>query len=141
MQDTENGSGKSGWNIGRGTKTISKISKTDKVKTLESICCITEQCLSTLGRESLFHDLSHITTRGQKRFKYRDRFSWFVINNDAREREIESILLQSLPFYVRIPNKQTAKFPGRIREPHKREHEQIPYIALPKLPPAKKLRR
>ncbi len=93
MQDTENGSGKSGWNIGRGTKTISKISKTDKVRILESIFCITGRCLSISGRESLSQGSGHIIRKDRKKFKYRDRFSWFAISN-GREREIESILLQ-----------------------------------------------
>jgi len=73
--------------------------------------------------------------------KYWDRFSWFVINHRAHEAELEGMLLQALPFYVRALNKQTAKFPRKIRQMHLREHQQIPYVALPKLPPAKKGRR
>ena len=91
-----------------------------------------------IGRGILTNRLGSHHGERSKKAKYWDRFSWFVVNSVGKEKELESLLLQSLPFYIRVLNKQTAKFPRKIRVPHKQDD--LPYVALPKLPPLRRAR-
>ncbi len=89
-----------------------------------------------IGRGILVKRLKSHHGEKSKKHKYWDRFSWFVIDNSGREKDLESLLLQALPFYIRVLNKQTAKFHRKIR--YKHEHNELPYVPLPKLPPLRK---
>jgi len=71
--------------------------------------------------------------RASKR-KIWDRFSWFAVAEQYHCRELEAILLRSLPFFLRLNNKQGAHlFVRSTRTPHG-----IPErISLPKMLPSK----
>src|ERR1700676_3964320 len=56
--------------------------------------------------------------RGSKR-KVWDRFTWFAVAEKRHCRELEAIFLRSLPFYLRLNNKQGAHLPvGSTHTPH-----------------------
>lgn len=48
--------------------------------------------------------------RGGAKSRYWDHFSWFLVDNSDVEHDLEALLLNVLPFYLRSLNKQTAKF-------------------------------
>jgi hypothetical protein len=49
------------------------------------------------------------TTRGQ----FWDYFSWFEIRNSDLQADAEALLLKTLPYYLRLLNRQQANFHGR----------------------------
>ena len=67
-----------------------------------------------IGRGAISARLLSHAKEGSKKEQFWDRFSWFVIGNAKRERELESLLLEALPFYVRSLNKQTAKLQRKL---------------------------
>jgi hypothetical protein len=48
--------------------------------------------------------------KSKSKHEFWDHFSWFEILDENMQREIEALLLASLPFYLRVLNKQSAKF-------------------------------
>jgi len=60
------------------------------------------------------HIRSRIKThaRSTKR-AFWDHFTWFVINESRCEHDLEALLINTLPFYLRIFTRQDAKFPHR----------------------------
>src|SRR5215510_2574738 len=51
---------------------------------------------------------------GSRKEQFWDLFSWFVVGKLKQEREIETLLLVDLPFYVRSLNKKTGKLPPKL---------------------------
>ena len=70
---------------------------------------------------------------GSKKDQFWDRFSWFVIGKTASERELESLLLEALPFYVRSLNKQGGKLLKKLQVAA--PSRELNDIALPRLAP------
>jgi len=77
--------------------------------------------------------VSRITKRQNSKSKPWDRFTWIAIENYSHARELEAIFLRSLPFYLRLNNKQAAHLPGVHST---REEDRTPVvIKLPKMTP------
>jgi hypothetical protein len=76
---------------------------------------------------------------GKSKSAYWNYFSWFEVLKPADEGELECLLLQTLPFYVRSLNKQT----GSLGKDNRNWPEEIQPIAVnfPKLLPKKKRRK
>jgi hypothetical protein len=74
--------------------------------------------------------------RGSHR-KVWDRFTWFALADPSprRSRELEAIFLRSLPFYLRLNNKQGANLPVR---PTKTKYKAPDLFKMPKMIPRKK---
>ena len=75
---------------------------------------------------------------GSKKDQFWDRFSWFVIGKTASERELESLLLEALPFYVRSLNKQGGKLLKKLQVAA--PSRELNDIALPRLAPLRRKR-
>jgi len=88
-----------------------------------------------IGRGSIRARLRSHGKEGSKKEQFWDRFSWFVIGKTASERELESLLLEALPFYVRSLNKQGGKLLKRLQVavPSKELNDS----ALPRLAPVR----
>jgi hypothetical protein len=91
------------------------------------------------GWQPVYVGQGKLTTRitGHKRSgtKIWDRFTWFALRDPSKCREIEAIFLRSLPFYLRLNNRQGAHLPVGSTKP---EHEPPDPIAMPKMTPKKK---
>jgi len=89
-----------------------------------------------IGRGAISARLRSHGKEGSKKEQFWDRFSWFVVGNPKLERELESLLLEALPFYVRSLNKQAGGLPRRlqVRAPSRELME----VALPKLAPGRR---
>ncbi len=75
---------------------------------------------------------------GGSKSKYWNYFSWFEILKPASDGELESLLLQVLPFYVRSLNKQTGSLGKKNRQ---RFPNKVPKVVdFPKLLPKRKRR-
>jgi len=68
------------------------------------------------GSAPVYIGKGHIRSRVTKRHRsgsksaYWDHFSWFVVNDENIEHELEALLLKTLPFYLRCLNLQEARF-------------------------------
>jgi hypothetical protein len=51
-----------------------------------------------IGRGAISARLCSHGKEGSKKEQFWDRFSWFVVGKTASERELESLLLEALPF-------------------------------------------
>jgi hypothetical protein len=73
---------------------------------------------------------------GKRKSAYWNYFSWFEVLKPADEGELECLLLQTLPFFVRSLNKQT----GSLGKDNRRKpnDKQPIVVEFPKLPPKKK---
>lgn len=89
-----------------------------------------------IGRGMIFSRLKQHSNEVSRKDQYWDRFSWFVVGNTKNEREMESLLLEALPFYVRSLNKQTGKLPRKGLQKH--PSNELTYVALPKLAPLRR---
>ncbi len=82
-----------------------------------------------VGRGEIFRRLRrHFASKSKA--GYWDHFSWFEIKNHALQKEVEVLLIRSLPFFLRSLNRQRANFlssnrindrnpvPDRIKKPH-----------------------
>ena len=89
-----------------------------------------------IGRGAISARLRSHGKEGSRKEQFWDRFSWFVVGNRKLERELESLLLEALPFYVRSLNKQAGGLPRRlqVRAPSREVME----VALPKLAPGRR---
>ena len=92
-----------------------------------------------IGRGAISARLRSHGKEGSRKEQFWDRFSWFVVNNAKQERELESLLLEALPFYVRSLNKQTGKLPRKLQVAA--PSREVPDIALPRLAPGGRGRR
>lgn len=84
-----------------------------------------------IGRGHIISRLKKHSSEASRKNEYWDRFSWFVIGKTRTERELESLLLEVLPFYVRSLNKQTGKLPRKGRQLHL--SDEVAYVSLPRL--------
>jgi hypothetical protein len=91
-----------------------------------------------IGRGAISARLQSHAKEGSKKEQFWDRCSWFVIGKRESERELESLLLEALPFYVRSLNKQSGKIPKKlqVRAPSRELHD----FALPRLAPLRRKR-
>jgi len=89
-----------------------------------------------IGRGAISARLLSHAKEGSKKEQFWDRFSWFVIGNAKRERELESLLLEALPFYVRSLNKQTAKLQRKLEVTA--PSRELTDFALPRLAPGRR---
>jgi hypothetical protein len=92
-----------------------------------------------IGRGAISARLRSHGKEGSRKEQFWDRFSWFVVNNAKQERELESLLLEALPFYVRSLNKQTGKLSRKLQVAV--PSREVLDIALPRLAPGRRGRR
>jgi hypothetical protein len=78
---------------------------------------------------------SRILEHTKARRKVWDRFTWFVLADPMRSRELEAIFLRSLPFFLRLNNQQGANLPVRQT---KAEDKAPILFKMPKSTPQKK---
>jgi hypothetical protein len=55
--------------------------------------------------------------RSRTRSKFWDYFSWFEVRDPGLRHEAEALLLKTLPYYLRLLNKQQAGFPRNTKLP------------------------
>ncbi len=91
-----------------------------------------------IGRGAISARLRSHGKEGSKKDQFWDRFSWFVIGKTASERELESLLLEALPFYVRSLNKQGGKLLKKLQVAA--PSRELNDIALPRLAPLRRKR-
>jgi hypothetical protein len=89
-----------------------------------------------IGRGAISARLLSHAKEGSKKEQFWDRFSWFVVGNTKRERELESLLLEALPFYVRSLNKQTGKLSRKLQVGA--PSSEVLDLALPRLAPGRR---
>jgi len=92
-----------------------------------------------IGRGAISARLRRHGKEGSKKEQFWDRFSWFVVDNAKQERELESLLLEALPFYVRSLNKQTGKLARKLQVAA--PSREVTDVALPRLAPGRRGRR
>jgi len=92
-----------------------------------------------IGRGAISARLLSHAKEGSKKEQFWDRFSWFVVGNSKQERELESLLLEALPFYVRSLNKQTGKLSRKLQVAA--PNSEVMNVALPRLAPGRGGRR
>jgi hypothetical protein len=92
-----------------------------------------------IGRGAISARLLSHAKEGSKKEQFWDRFSWFVVGNSKQERELESLLLETLPFYVRSLNKQTGKLSRNLQVAA--PNGEVMNVALPRLAPGRGGRR
>jgi len=92
-----------------------------------------------IGRGAISARLRSHGKEGSKKEQFWDRFSWFVVNHAKQERELESLLLEALPFYVRSLNKQAGKLSRRLQVAT--PSREVMDVALPRLAPGRRGRR
>ncbi len=80
--------------------------------------------------------------RGARRSKSRgqmwDHFSWYIPRKSEHAHDIEALLLRTLPFYLRVLNRQSGKLEGAKKVRRSREHQVAEFISRTK--PKKKRR-
>jgi hypothetical protein len=86
-----------------------------------------------IGRGAISARLRSHGKEGSRKEQFWDRFSWFVIGKTASERELESLLLEALPFYVRSLNKQGGKLAKKLQVAA--PSRELNDFALPRLAP------
>jgi len=86
-----------------------------------------------IGRGAISARLRSHGKEGSRKEQFWDRFSWFVIGKTASERELESLLLEALPFYVRSLNKQGGKLGKKLQVAA--PSRELNDFALPRLAP------
>ena len=91
-----------------------------------------------IGRGAISARLRSHGKEGSRKEQFWDRFSWFVIGKTASERELESLLLEALPFYVRSLNKQGGKLLKKLQVAA--PSRELNDIALPRLAPLRRKR-
>ena len=92
-----------------------------------------------IGRGAISARLLSHAKEGSRKEQFWDRFSWFVVGSTKQERELESLLLEALPFYVRSLNKQSGKLPRKLQIAA--PSNDVMNIALPRLAPGRRGRR
>ena len=91
-----------------------------------------------IGRGAISARLRSHAKEGSKKEQFWDRFSWFVIGRAKSERELEALLLEALPFYVRSLNKQSGKLMKKLQVTA--PSREVNDIALPRLAPMRRKR-
>jgi len=88
-----------------------------------------------IGRGAISARLRSHGKEGSRKEQFWDRFSWFVVDHPQKERELESLLLEALPFYVRSLNKQTGKLARKLQV--LAPSRELMDVALPRLAPGR----
>jgi hypothetical protein len=89
-----------------------------------------------VGQGRLYKRIKKHTT---SRTKTWDRFTWFEVDSVERAKEMEAILLRSLPFYLRVYNNQGAHIEDLSSS---RQKDGTPLaVELPKMTPNKHRRK
>jgi hypothetical protein len=91
-----------------------------------------------IGRGAISARLRSHSKEGSRKEQFWDRFSWFVIGKTASERELESLLLEALPFYVRSLNKQGGKLGKKLQVAA--PSRELSDFSLPRLAPVRRKR-
>ncbi|MBZ5501204.1 MAG: hypothetical protein LAN59_03045 [Acidobacteriia bacterium] len=78
-------------------------------------------------------------TRGKSKGQYWDHFTWYEIQSEKHRKDIESLLLRLLPFYLRSLNKQRGHLPGSHKFKAKNPTPDI--VKKPHLAPPRRKRR
>jgi hypothetical protein len=86
-----------------------------------------------IGRGKISARLRSHGKEGSKKEQFWDRFSWFVIGKTASERELQSLLLEALPFYVRSLNKLGGELGKKLQVAA--PSRELNDFALPRLAP------
>jgi hypothetical protein len=92
-----------------------------------------------IGRGAISARLLSHGKEGSKKDQFWDRFSWFVIARKELERELEALLLEALPFYVRSLNKQSGRLAKKLQVPA--PNKEVSAVALPRLAPQRRKRQ
>jgi hypothetical protein len=92
-----------------------------------------------IGRGAISARLRSHGKEGSRKEQFWDRFSWFVIGKRESERELESLLLEALPFYVRSLNKQGGKLLKKLQMAA--PSRELNDFALPRLAPVRPKRK
>ena len=89
-----------------------------------------------IGRGAISSRLRSHAKEGSKKGQFWDRLSWFVVGKRDAERELESLLLETLPFYVRSLNKQSGRLLKKLQvmAPSRELYD----VALPRLAPGRR---
>jgi len=74
--------------------------------------------------------------RSRSRGRFWDHFSWYAVPDRGFEADVEALLLQMLPYYLRSLNKQLTRFADAARV--KEKHRTPEYVKKPDLPPKRK---
>jgi hypothetical protein len=67
-----------------------------------------------IGRGAISARLISHGKEGSRREQFWDRFSWFVVGKSGQERELESPLMEALPFYVRSLKEADGTAPAQV---------------------------
>jgi hypothetical protein len=78
--------------------------------------------------------ISRLARHRRSKRKVWDRFTWFALADPGHCRELEAILLRSLPFYLRLNNNQGAHLPVHST---KGDDDTPDSISMPKMIPKK----
>ena len=73
--------------------------------------------------------------KSKRRGQLWDYFSWYITVDPGLNRDIEALLLNMLPFYLRVLNRMTGKLPGKFRKAGTQYDEKPETINRTKLPP------
>ena len=89
-----------------------------------------------IGRGAISSRLRSHAKEGSKKGQFWDRLSWFVVGKRDAERDLESLLLETLPFYVRSLNKQSGRLLKKLQvmAPSRELYD----VALPRLAPGRR---
>jgi hypothetical protein len=92
-----------------------------------------------IGKGIVASRIKHHAQPDKTKSAYWNYFSWFEVLKPADEGELECLLLQTLPFYVRSLNRQT----GSLGKDNRRnpEDDQPLAVKFPKLAPKRRRKR
>jgi hypothetical protein len=71
--------------------------------------------------------------RSKSKGEYWDHFSWYEIRKNQNRKDIESLLLRLLPFYLRTLNRQRGRLSGSQK--YKGENPSPEFVRKPQLAP------
>jgi hypothetical protein len=81
---------------------------------------------------------SRIWKHTRSHSKVWDRFTWFKLADPSRSPEMEAVFLRSLPFFLRLNNRQGAHLPVHSTK----EEDRAPdLLSMPKMTPKRKSRK
>jgi hypothetical protein len=67
-----------------------------------------------IGRGKISQQI-HRHNRNRKKHSFWEHFSWYEIKIKGLDKEIESLVLRLLPFYVRSLNRMSGNFPSGVK--------------------------
>lgn len=99
------------------------------------------------GSMPMYIGMGKIASRIRKHCKsgtkrnYWDYFSWYAIPSAKHRKEVESLLLRLLPFYLRSLNKQRGRLPGSHKFRPRPDNQGPDYVKKAHLAPKKRRKR